>query len=115
MRGERRIERNGYVMDYVGSGRYQYQHRLVMEAHLGRPLDRREIVHHVNGDKHDNRVENLEIMSQSEHRALHGGAKGPRPHLWKRRCAWCGKPMRGKGERVKCCSQSCGQKLRYAA
>src|ERR1700745_393067 len=49
------IERNGYLMEYVGGGRYQYQHRLVMEKHLGRKRLSNEVVDHGPGGKHDNR------------------------------------------------------------
>lgn len=44
---------------------------MVAEQILGRPLDKGEIVHHRNGDKRDNRAENLEVMTQSEHVRLH--------------------------------------------
>ena len=51
--------------------RYRREHRAVMEAMLGRPLTSREIVHHINQDKTDNRFENLQVMTRAEHGALH--------------------------------------------
>lgn len=60
----------GYIT-LMRKGQRQLEHRKVMEQHLGRPLLSDEIVHHVNGHRTDNRVENLEVMTQSEHMRLH--------------------------------------------
>jgi hypothetical protein len=38
-----------------------------MEIHLGRKLPSNEIVHHINGDSKDNRLDNLQLMSQADH------------------------------------------------
>ena len=54
-------ENNGYVLEHV----------IVAEIKIGRPLFNFEIVHHMNGIRDDNRQENIEIMTRSEHTHFH--------------------------------------------
>lgn len=53
-----------------------YAHRHIMAIHLGRPLRRDEVVHHKNHDRTDNRLENLELMSHSDHARMHCTERG---------------------------------------
>lgn len=47
------------------------EHRALMEQHLGRKLNRDEVVHHINGNKRDNSIENLQVMPLSDHSRMH--------------------------------------------
>lgn len=56
---------------YCNKDGYVYEHRLIMEAYLGRYLRPDEDVNHIDGDRSNNKIENLEVMSHSEHAAFH--------------------------------------------
>lgn len=61
-----KILHEGYWFVLI-DGKYQAEHRVIVEQHLERKLSKSEIVHHKNGNRKDNRLENLELLSISEH------------------------------------------------
>jgi hypothetical protein len=76
-KGGRFYNTGGYVLVYApthphANRSYVFEHRLVMEAHLGRTLLLTEVVHHINGVHDDNRIENLMLFpSRAEHNNHH--------------------------------------------
>lgn len=73
-KGGRIVDKDGYTLVHCpghpnarNPGKvYVLEHRLVMEKYLGRYLNKGEVVHHVNGQKSDNRIENLELFSSND-------------------------------------------------
>jgi hypothetical protein len=80
---------NGYLKIYTphhphaDKGGYVYEHRLVMEKHLGRYLLPQERPHHINGMKTDNRIENLELFEGNGRHILEAGHIGRDPKTGK--------------------------------
>ena len=65
---------NGYVVRYIDGYNKKgnvKEHRYIMEQYLGRKLDPNEIVHHKDGNKLNNDINNLEVMTWGEHSKLH--------------------------------------------
>lgn len=91
------------------NGRTVSVHRLVAEQMVGHPLGPDVVVHHKNGDRYDNRPENLEVMTHKEH-AHHHNQK----HPIEKTCEVCGEiyvPHPTKRARQKTCSPDCRAKL----
>lgn len=67
-RGGRRLDKDGYVIVWVGKRKIKREHVLVMEQLLGRDLLPDETVHHKNGIRSDNAIGNLELRASNHGR-----------------------------------------------
>ena len=110
--GEVIVDKEGYRQIYIGknypyrSGGYTHirEHQYIMEIHLGRRLQKGEIVHHIDGNKQNNNLENLYLTSVAEHNKLHAESESIIFELVKNglvrfnrdtvRYEWCGESFR---------------------
>lgn len=102
---------NGYWIVYVPNhpgcmhndshDGWEYEHRYLIERKIGRILKTDESVHHINGNKLDNNIDNLELMSRSEHAVRHATENGH--HLWTHACVDCGKQIITGAVRCRSC------------
>ena len=74
--------------------KYELEHRVKMEEFLNRKLSIKEHVHHINGIKTDNRIENLIILTIQEHGGFHGREYFKDKKIF---CSVCGRPQQAKG------------------
>lgn len=80
-----------YLTVRFGKGEPKRLHIYLMEKKLGRPLQKGEVVHHINHNGQDNRIENLMLMSDHEHRVLHSPVATKAVYVY---CNKCGTPKR---------------------
>lgn len=75
--GHTKRQNCGYILAYapkhpkVHKDGYVMLHTVVMERHIGRYLKQNEVVHHINHDREDNRIENLKLMDKKDHMKMH--------------------------------------------
>jgi hypothetical protein len=115
---------------YYAASRYydnRLMHRDVWHAANG-PIPRTHTIHHRDGDKANNRLDNLQLVTHREHYHLHGhrgwAAQSPAKtaavmrESWQHRksrqvaCAWCGVMFLSTGQRTKFCCQAHGHRYR---
>lgn len=98
-KGGRHTRKDGYVLVRV-DGNNLLEHRVVMANHLGRGLKTHEHVHHINGVKDDNRIENLELTTASQHTKEHHAPKRDLSTWTTVACGNCGKVFAERKKKV---------------
>ncbi len=111
-KGGRVSHTDGYIYlkkpNHPNSGKngYVFEHRFIMSEHLGRPLSDKEVVHHINERKGDNRIENLKVLKNGAHTSYHNNKRQTDNSLTKN-CQRCNEKYSTYNEKSKWCSYQC--------
>src|SRR5699024_4311851 len=82
----------GYIRRYYARyGKARMEHVVIWEEHHGREVPEGYQIHHVNGVKHDNRIENLRLVDTLIHKRIHSGCYQDDNGEWFKPCRKCGK------------------------
>lgn len=98
-------------------GKYCYEHCAVYWKTYGVIPNKNEVIHHKNGNKMDNRPDNLTLMNRNKHSKSHMSNNGK--HMVDIRCLWCNKIFTVEYRQSfickktphQCCSRECSKKL----
>ena len=72
---QNKINENGYIKVLTDNG-WMLEHKYIVEKYIGRELKENEVIHHINENKKDNRIQNLWLFdSQNEHASFHNKIK----------------------------------------
>ncbi len=83
-KGGRSEDEMGYIRIVTGPNERKKEHVVIMENIIGRSMCSNECVHHKNEIKNDNRIENLQLMTKSDHGKLHNKDRRPEENsTWK--------------------------------
>lgn len=105
--------KDGYRRICVNGKPNIYEHRQIMEEHMNRKLNPNEAVHHINGNRLDNRLENLIVMTKSSHTTMHQEELNKDRIIPSKTCQKCGelfyrKPrLHTRFRKQKYCSKKC--------